>query len=146
MRFRAVLELNGRTATGVEVPGEVVAALGPSRRPAVKVTINGHSYGSTVAAMGGRFMLPVSAENRTAAGVAAGDQVEVELVLDGAPRVVTVPDDLRAALDAAPVAARRFAAQSYSHQRAHVLSVEGAKAAETRARRVARVVDTLLAG
>jgi len=146
MRFRAVLELNGRTATGVEVPGEVVAALGPSRRPAVKVTINGHSYGGTVAAMGGRFMLPVSAENRTAAGVAAGDQVEVELVLDGAPRVVTVPDDLRAALDAAPVAARRFAAQSYSHQRAHVLSVEGAKAAETRARRVARVVDTLLAG
>ena len=146
MRFRAVLELNGRTATGVEVPGEVVAALGPSKRPAVQVTINGHSYGSTVAAMGGRFMLPVSAENRTAAGVAAGDQVEVELVLDGAPRVVTVPDDLRAALDAAPVAARRFAAQSYSHQRAHVLSVEGAKAAETRARRVARVVDTLLAG
>jgi len=146
MRFRAVLELNGRTATGVEVPGEVVAALGPSRRPAVKVTINGHSYGSTVAAMGGRFMLPVSAENRTAAGVAAGDQVEVELVLDGAPRVVTVPDDLRAALDAAPVAAQRFTALSYSHQRAHVLSVEGAKAAETRARRVAKVVDTLLAG
>jgi hypothetical protein len=113
MRFRAVLELNGRTATGVEVPGEVVAALDPSRRPAVKVTINGHSYGSTVAAMGGRFMLPVSAENRTAAGVAAGDEVEVELVLDSAPRVVTVPDDLRAALDAAPVAAQRFAALSY---------------------------------
>ncbi len=146
MRFRAVVELGGKTATGIEVPAEVVAALGSSRRPAVQVTINGHTYGSTVAAMGGRFLLPVSAENRTAAGVAAGDEVDVELVLDAAPRSVTVPDDLQTALDAAPVAAQRFAALSYSNQRAHVLSVEGAKAAETRARRVTKVIDTLLAG
>jgi len=144
MRFRAVLELAGRTATGIEVPAEVVAALGSSKRPAVQVTINGHSYGSTVAVMGGRYLLPVSAENRAAAGIAAGDEVDVELVLDTAPRVVTVPEDLQAALAASPVAGERFAALSYSHQRAHVLSVEGAKAADTRARRVTKVIDTLL--
>jgi len=144
MRFRAVLELAGRTATGIEVPAEVVAALGSSKRPAVQVTINGHSYGSTVAVMGGRYLLPVSAEYRAAAGIAAGDEVDVELVLDTAPRVVTVPEDLQAALAASPVAGERFAALSYSHQRAHVLSVEGAKAADTRARRVTKVIDTLL--
>jgi hypothetical protein len=146
MRFRAVLELGGKTATGIEVPADVVAALGSSKRPAVQVTINGFSYGSTVAPMGGRFLLPVSAENRAGAGIAAGDEVDVELVLDTSPRVVTVPEDLQAALDADPTAVQRFAALSYSNQRAHVLSVEGAKAAETRARRVAKVIDTLLAG
>jgi Domain of unknown function (DUF1905)/Bacteriocin-protection, YdeI or OmpD-Associated len=146
MRFRATLELGGKTATGIEVPAEVVAALGSSKRPAVKVTLNGHGYASTVAPMGGRYLVPVSAEHRAAAGIAAGDEVEVELVLDTAPRVVVVPADLRVALADEPTAAQRFAALSYSHQRAHVLSVEGAKAAETRARRVAKVVDTLLGG
>ena len=64
MRFRAILELGGTTATGVRVPAEVVAALGPSKRPPVRVTINGHTYRSSVASIGGQFMLGVSAENR----------------------------------------------------------------------------------
>src|SRR5437867_2874762 len=85
MRFHAVIQLSGKTATGIEVPGEVVAALGPSKRPAVRVTINGYTYPSTVAPLGGAFMLPVSAEVRAQAGVAAGDEVAVDVELDTAP-------------------------------------------------------------
>jgi hypothetical protein len=142
--FRATLELGGKTATGIQVPDDVVAALGAGRRPAVRVTINGgYTYRSTVAVMGGRFMIPVSAEVRAGAGVAAGDELDVALEVDTAPREVAVPADLRAALAAEPAAASAFAALSYSAQRAHVLSVEGAKTAETRARRVAKVLGVL---
>ena len=105
MRFHATIELGGKSATGVPVPDEVVAALGPGSRPAVLVSIGGHSYRTTVARMGGRFLVPLSADNRRAAGVAAGDDVEVEIEVDAAPREVTVPADL----DAAPESGRRRA-------------------------------------
>lgn len=143
MRFRTTVELGGKTATGFEVPPEVVEALGSGKRPAVTVTVNGHTYRSTVAPMGGRYLLPLSAENRTAAGVAAGDEVDVDVELDTAPRVVEVPGDLRAALDADQAAKAAFERLSYSHQRQHVLAVEGAKAAETRARRIAKSLAML---
>jgi hypothetical protein len=127
----------------MDVPPEVVDSLGAGRRPAVRVTVGGHTYRSTIASMGGRFLLPLSAENRAAAGVAAGDCVEVDVELDDAPRVVQVPPDLAAALDAEPAARRRFDALSYSSQLRHVLAVEGAKAEATRQRRVAAAVATL---
>ena len=104
MQFRSTIELGGKTATGFEVPGRVVDELGAGKRPAVQVTVNGHRYRSTVAVMGGRFLLPLSAQNRAAAGVAAGDEVTVDIELDTAPRVVEVPADLAAALDAEPAA------------------------------------------
>lgn len=141
MRFRATIELGGKTATGIPVPDDVVTALGSGKRPAVHVTVAGHRYRSTIAPMGGRSWIPLSAEHRTAAGVAAGDEVDVELRLDTEPRTVEVPADLAAALDDAT--RRTFDALSYSNRRRHVLSVEGAKAAETRARRVAKVVEEL---
>jgi len=141
--FTAVLELARTTATGIEVPPEVVTELGGSRRPAVTVTFRGHSYRSTVASMGGRFLVPVSAEVRAAAGVAAGDVLDVTLELDDAPRSVEVPADLTEALAADPAARAAFAALSYSLQRRHVLAVEGAKAAATRERRVAKVLAEL---
>ena len=100
MKFLTVIELGGKTATGFRVPEEVVQALGSGKRPAVTVRIGPHTYRSTVAAYGDVYMLPLSAENREAAGVAAGDEVEVEVALDTAPRVIEVPDDLAAALDA----------------------------------------------
>ena len=143
MRFTTTVELGGKTATGMEVPAAVVEALAAGKKPAVRVTVGGHTYRSTIATMGGRFLLPLSAENRTAASVAAGDQVDVDVELDEAPRVVEVPADLAAALDADPAARRRFDALSYSHQRRHVLAVEGAKAEATRQRRVASAVATL---
>jgi Bacteriocin-protection, YdeI or OmpD-Associated/Domain of unknown function (DUF1905) len=144
MRFRAVLELHGKTATGMQVPDEVVAALGSSRRPAVCVTINGYTYRSSVAVMGGVFMLGVSAENRAGAGVAAGDVLDVDLELDTEPREVEVPADLAAALDAEPRARAAYEALTYSNKRALVMSVEGAKTDETRQRRIAKSVTALL--
>jgi hypothetical protein len=85
MRFRAIVHLNGKTATGIPVPPEVVESLGSSKRSPVRVTINGHTYRSTVAPMCGEFLLPVSAEHRRSAGVEAGDEVDVEIELDNEP-------------------------------------------------------------
>ena len=146
MRFRATVELGGKTATGIRVPAEVVARLGPSKRPAVRVTINGYTYRSTVAPLGGAHMLPVSAEIRERAGVAAGDEVEVDIELDTEPREVTVPPDFAAALDRDADARRSFDSLSYSNKRRHVLSIEEAKTDETRQRRIAKAIDTLRAG
>jgi len=143
MQFRSTLELGGRTATGLEVPAEVVDSLGQGKRPAVRVVINGYTYRSTVASMGGRYLLPVSAEVRAAAGVAAGDELDVSIELDTEPRTVEVPADLAAALAEDPAAGDAFARLSYSHQRAHVLSIEGAKKPETRQRRIAETVRRL---
>ena len=143
MRFRTVVELGGRTATGMEVPADVVTGLGSGKRPPVTVTVNGHTYRSTVAPMGGRYLLPLSAANRTAAGVAAGDEVDVEVALDTAPREVTVPDDFAEALANEPVAKQRFDALPYSHRLRHVLAIEEAKAPETRARRIAKALEML---
>jgi hypothetical protein len=144
--FRAVLLAAGKTATGFEVPPEVVAKLGISRKPAVHVSIGKYRYRSTVATMGGKFMLGVSAEHRAGAGVAAGDMLRVSLELDTAPRVVTLPADFQKALDHVPAAFRFFGALSYSHKRQWVLSIEGAKTAETRARRIGKAVDALREG
>jgi Bacteriocin-protection, YdeI or OmpD-Associated/Domain of unknown function (DUF1905) len=146
MEFRATIQLNGKTATGIPVPAEVVSALGKGKRPPVTVTIGGHTYRSTVAAYGEVFMLPLSAENRGAAGVAAGDEVIVDIELDTEPRTVSVPPDLAAALQRDAKAKRFFETLSYSQQRWHVTSIEGAKAAETRERRIDRSVAMLREG
>jgi len=146
MRFRTTIELGGKTATGFRIPEDVVAELGSGRRPAVRVTIGGHTYRTTVAPMGGVFMIPLSAENRAGAGVAAGDEVDVDVELDTEPRVVTVPPDFAEALDRQPDARRAFDALSYSNQRRHVLSIEGAKTDETRQRRIGKAVDALRQG
>jgi hypothetical protein len=144
--FHAVLLSNGKTATGIQVPAEVVAKLGTSKKPPVKVTIGKLSFQTTVATMGGRFMLPVSGERRAAAGIAAGDKLTVTLELDTAPRVVTVPADFKKALAADAKARKFFEGLSYSHQLRHVLAIEGAKAPETRTRRIEKAVEMLRAG
>ena len=146
MRFRTTIELGGKTATGFRIPEDVVADLGSGKRPAVRVTIGGHTYRTTVAPMGGAFMIPLSAENRAGAGAAAGDEVDVDVELDTEPRVVTVPPDFAEALDRQPDARRAFDALSYSNQRRHVLSIEGAKTDETRQRRIGKAVDALRQG
>lgn len=146
MQFRATIQLEGKTATGIRVPAAIVAGLGPSRKPPVRVTINGHTYRTTVASLGGVFMLPVSGEQRERAGVAAGDEVEVGIELDTEPRAVTVPPDLAGALDRDADARRRFDGLSYSNKLRHVLSVEGAKTAETRQRRIAKAIEALREG
>ena len=146
MRFRASIELAGKTATGIEVPAAVVAKLGSSKKPAVRVTIKGYTYRSTVASMGGRFMLPVSAEVREAAGVAARDKVDVDVELDTAPREVTVPADLSRALTRDAAARRFFEGLNFSSKQRIVIAIESAKTPETRARRIAKSVSSLREG
>ena len=146
MRFRTTILQGDKTATGIRIPDEVVEGLGAGKRPAVRVTINGFTYRNTIAVMGGAYMVGVSAENRAGAGVAGGDDVDVDIELDTAPREVAVPRDFAAALDAEADARRTFDGLSYSNKSWHVLSIEGAKTDETRQRRIAKSVSALREG
>ena len=143
MRFRGTVSRNGRTATGIEVPAAVVADLGAGKRPRVTVTIGAYTYRSSIGTVSGRYMLPVSAEHRAGAGIEAGDEVDVTVELDTAPRTVEVPPDFAAALDAEPAARANFDKLAFSHQRAHVDPINAAKAEETRQRRIAKSVAML---
>ena len=145
-KFRTVLRLEGKTATGIQVPEEVVKALGKTKKPPVRVTIGGHTYRSTVAAYGDVYMIPVAAEHREAAGVKAGEEVEVILELDTEPREVTVPHDFAQALDQDVEAKRFFESLSYSNKRRFVLSIEDARTPETRLRRIEKAVASLREG
>jgi Bacteriocin-protection, YdeI or OmpD-Associated/Domain of unknown function (DUF1905) len=146
MRFRTRVELGGKTATGLLIPDDVVAALGSGKRPAVRITIGGHTYRTTVASRGGRFLVPLSAENRAAAGVAAGEQVDVEIQADTAPRELTVPADVADALSHDSTAQRFFDALSYTHRKEWVRWIEEAKRPETRKARIAQAVAASHAG
>ena len=144
MEFRTTVALGGKTATGLQVPDEVVTALGAGRRPPVVVTVGGHTYRSTVAPMGGASWIALAAEHREAAGLAAGDEVTVGVELDTAPREVTLPDDLAAAFDDDVRAF--FDGLAPSHRKEWVRWVEEAKKPETRAARIERTVESLRAG
>jgi hypothetical protein len=146
MRFRTTILQSDKTATGIRVPNEIVEALGAGKRPKVKVTIRGYTYRSSIAVMGGDYMVGVSADNRAGAGVAGGDEVDVDLELDTEPRVVTVPPDFGAALDAEPAARHTFDSLSYSNKSWHTLQIAAAKSDETRQRRIAKSVDALREG
>ena len=142
--FTTTLVAGGGNNVGIHVPDDVVSAFGRGRRVPVVVTIDGdYSYRNTVTSMGGRFMISFNAETRAATGRGAGDEVEVRLDVDDAPRTVDVPPALADAFADFPDAAERWAALSYSKQKAHALSVEGAKTDETRGRRVAKVIAAL---
>ena len=146
MKFRATVELSGKSATGIAVPAEIIERLGKGKRPPVTVTIAGYTYRTTVGAMGGRFMLPLSAENRAAASVAAGDEVSVEIALDSEPREVAVPSDFAAALSNDAAARAAFDKMSYSHKQRWILSITSAKAPETRKRRITKAIEAIRAG
>jgi Bacteriocin-protection, YdeI or OmpD-Associated/Domain of unknown function (DUF1905) len=142
MKFSTRMFRDGNN-TGIEVPADVVESLGAGKRPPVVVNVNGFEYRSTVAPMGGKYLLPFSAARRRESGIKGGDAIDVELTVDAAPRIVDVPADLQAALDASPAAATAWQKLSYSNRKAQVESVLGAKAAETRARRIAAIVTKL---
>ena len=146
MKFRTIVLQGGKTVTGIAVPTGVVEALAAGRRPAVRVTLNGYTYRSTIASRGGEFLIPVSAEVRERAGVAAGDEVQVDLQLDTEPRQVAVPDDLTEALGVDAEAAKTFEGLPYSHQRSYTDWIESAKRPETRERRIQQAVEMLRSG
>lgn len=145
--FRGPIVPTGKTAAGIRVPDAVVEALGGGKRPMCEVTLNGtYQYRCQVAPMGGEWWLGVSNEHRERSGLAAGDEVEVTLVVDTSPRDVEVPAELAAALAADPAAAAFFNGLSYSNKRVFTLSVEGTSNPETRARRVEKAIALMREG
>ncbi|TFV74972.1 DUF1905 domain-containing protein [Blastococcus sp. CT_GayMR19] len=144
MEFRATIILGGKTATGIEVPAVVVEEMDAGKRPPVVVTLGGYTYRTTVAPYTGAYFIPLAAEHRQAAGVVAGDEVDVRIELDTAPREVPVPDDLAAAFDEPARAA--FDGLAYTHQKEWVRWVEEAKKPETRTARIEKTVESLRAG
>jgi hypothetical protein len=143
MRFHATVEQSGKTATGIVIPAEIVTALGSGKRPAVRVTINGYTYRSSVATVSGAFMVGVSADVREKAGVSGGGDVDVDVELDTEPREVDVPPDFVEALSQDPDAKRFFDSLTYSNKRRFVYSIKDAKTAETRQRRIDKAVAIL---
>jgi len=146
MRFRTTVLQSDKTATGIEIPAEIVEGLGAGKRPAVTITINGFTYRSSIAVMGGTYMVGVSAENRAGTGVKGGDEVDVDIALDTAPREVVVPPDFAAALDAEPAARSTFDRLSYSNKSWHTYQLAAAKTEETRQRRIAKSIEALREG
>lgn len=142
MKFTGELQATGNT-TGFLIPDTLVGALGGGGRPKVVVTVKEFTFRSSIARMGGSFWLGISAERRAAGDLKAGEVYDLDIDLDTAPREIEVPDDLAAALDAAPGAKEFWGTLSFSHQRWHVEQVTGAKKAETRAARVAKSVAML---
>ena len=144
MEFRTTVVQSGKTATGLQVPDDVVAALGGGKRPPVTVTLGGYGYRTTVAPMGGAFWIPLAAEHREAAGLQAGQEVDVRVELDTATRETPLPEDLAAALD--DDARAFFDGLAPSHRKEWVRWVEEAKKPETRAARVEKTAEALRAG
>lgn len=139
----ALLQGEGKNVTGIRIPPEAIEALGAGKKPRVKVTLNGsYTYTITVAVMGGDYMMGFSSDHRQASGLKGGDPIEVSLELDTEPPKIDVPDDLAAALDSAGVRAS-FDAQPPSARKEHVRQVNDAKAADTRVRRIAKIVAQL---
>jgi hypothetical protein len=142
MKFSTTMFLSGNN-TGIEVPEQIVTALGGGKRPPVTVVVNGYSYRSTVAPMGGKFLIPFSSDKRAATGIAGGDPIDVELTLDTEPRAVELPNDVAAALANSPKALAAFEKLSPSAKKAHVTNVESAKTDATRQRRITSIVEKL---
>ncbi len=133
---------SNKNVTGIVVPPEVMSALSTSKKPAVKVTVNGYTYRSTVAVMGGEFMISLSSENRKAAGLKGDEELEVKLELDTEPRTVEIPSDLRAALSKGNLL-DAFEKVAPSGRKEFVRQVAEAKTAETRKRRIEKIVEAL---
>jgi hypothetical protein len=144
-KFETKLSGSGNK-TGIVVPASVIADLGAGKRPAVKVEVNGYEYRSTVAVMGGKFMIGVSAAIRAETGLRAGDPIRVELVVATEPREVDIPPDLRAALKANPGTKAFFESLANSLQRYHIDNINAAKAPETRQRRIDKAITLFRAG
>lgn len=145
-KFETTLTASGNN-TGIVVPDSVMEDLAAGKRPPVLVDVNGYEYRSTVAVMGGQYLVGVSAAVRAATGLKGGDPIRVSLTVADTPRVVDVPADFSAALDEADGAARQFFdSLSNSLQRYHVDNVNAAKTPETRERRISKAVTLFLEG
>jgi hypothetical protein len=132
--------------TGIVVPEEAIEKLAAGKRPPVLVNVNGYEYRNTVAVMGGKYMISISAAVRNATGLKGSDPVRVTLTVADAPREVSIPADFAAALAADEQAGAFFAKLSNSLQRYHVDTIAAAKSADTRQRRIDKAIDLFRAG
>lgn len=144
VKFNTTIRQEGNN-TGIVVPEDAVEKLASGKRPAVRVTLNGFTYRSTVAVMGGMFLIPLSAERRQSARVSGGDNLDVVLELDTEPRVVELPEDFKKALHKDKQATAFFEGLSYSAKQRYVLPIGQAKTEETRQRRIEKAVNDLKA-
>ncbi len=142
MKFRTRVE-PPEPMRGLEVPREVVQALGAGKRPTVTIIVNGHSWRSRIAIIRGRYLIGLSNANRQAAGVVTGDEAEVDVESDPEPRVVAEPADLARALDADPLARAAYNRLPYGLKLQHVRAIESAKKPETRLRRIEKAIVVL---
>lgn len=143
MKFTAIIFQSGKTSTGIEVPSEIVEQLKAGKKPPVSVTLKDYTYRTTIASMGGKFLISVSSEVREKAKVKAGDEVEVTLELDTAPREVEIPEDFQQALNKNSKAKTAFEKLSYSNKRRYTWSIADAKTEETRQRRIEKAISEL---
>lgn len=146
LKLKTTLLGAGKTATGLCIPDEIVGKLGAGKNPPVKVTINNYTYRSSIAVMGGKFMLGVSADVRAKTGVKGGDEIEVELELDTEPRTLELPGDFKEALEKDPKAKAFFETLSHSNKQRYVLPLGQAKTEETRLRRIEKAIVDLSMG
>jgi hypothetical protein len=144
VKLRLELESTVGNTAGFRIPDEVVEELAGGRRPKVVVTVGPHTWRSSIANMGGeQFWLGVSLANRAAAGVAAGQTLDVQIELDTAPRTVDVPDDLAGELDRDPAARAAWDRWSFTRQKEAARALTEAKKPETRTRRLEKVLAEL---
>ena len=146
MKFHTTLKQGDKTATGIQIPNQVIESLGAGKKPPVRLTVNGYTYRSTVATVDGNFMVGFNADHRVASGLRGGDEIDVEIEVDTQPRTVDVPADLAHALDAEPRAKETFDKLSNSMKGYHVSQVIGAKTDETRQRRIVKSIAVLREG
>lgn len=142
--FEGKITLNDGGGAWVEVPDEVVAALGGGGRIPVQATFDGIEYRGSIASMGGCMALGILKNIRGELGKGAGDPVTVTVERDTAERTIEVPDDLATALEEAGLR-KVFDGLSYSHRREHVNAINDAKKPETRARRITKALEMLRA-
>lgn len=144
IRFHTTILTTGKNTAGIHVPEEIIKQLGSGKRPLVRVTINNYTYRSAVAVMDSKYMISFNSEHRKAAGVQGGGETDVTLELDLEPRTVEIPNDLRDALLAAKVL-DAFEKTAPSMKKEYVRQVVEPKTPETRARRIAKIVEKLSA-
>ena len=130
--------------TGIEVPEEIVLSFGMGKKPPVVVTLNDYTYRSTIAVMGGQYLVSLSAEHRKNAMVAGGDELEITIELDTEPRTVELPVDFSQALDKNKIVKNNFEKLSHSKNKAIILSITDAKTEETRQKRIEKAIETLM--
>ena len=143
--FKTTVAISGNN-TGIVVPEEAIEQLAAGKRPPVLVNVNGYEYRSTIAVMGGKYLVSISAAVRKATGLQGGDPIQVSLTVADTPREVTVPADFAAALAADEQASAFFGTLSNSMQRYHADNITAAKTADTRQRRIDKAIALFRAG